>query len=95
MALHRTNYPDGVTQYLDLLAYHFDRSENVEKRQHYLRKAGEAAQAVYANLAAIDYYQRVLPLLAPTEQTPVLLHLGAVLELLGAGQRRSQPINWR
>ena len=90
MALHEQigryieeNYPNEANQYLDLLAYHFDRSENLEKRRYYLRRAGEAAQAVYANVAAIDYYQRVLPLLSPTEQIPVLLHLGAVLELVG------------
>ncbi len=77
------NYPDAVNQYLDLLAYHFDRSENLDKRRYYLRKAGEAAQAAYANLTAIDYYQRVLPFLGPAEQTPVLLRLGAVLELVG------------
>ena len=77
------NYPDRVNQYLDLLAYHFDRSDNLDKRRFYLRTAGEAAQAAYANLTAIDYYQRVLPFLGPEEQTPVLLRLGAVLELVG------------
>ncbi|MCB0141446.1 MAG: AAA family ATPase, partial [Caldilineaceae bacterium] len=42
-------YPDAIEQYLDLLAYHYDRSTNGEKQRSYLRRAGEAAQAEYAN----------------------------------------------
>jgi predicted ATPase/class 3 adenylate cyclase len=79
-------YPETLDQYLDLLAYHYDRSENRPKQAEYLLKAGEAAQAAYANTAAIDYYQRVLPLLPEAEQAPVLLKLGQVLELVGQWQ---------
>ncbi|MEZ4622237.1 MAG: tetratricopeptide repeat protein [Caldilineaceae bacterium] len=76
-------YPETLDQYLDLLAYHYDRSANHAKQCEYLRKAGEAAQAAYANTTAIDYYQRLLPLLPEAEQTPILLKLGQVLELVG------------
>ena len=79
-------YPDTLDQYLDLLAYHYDRSANQSKQCEYLLKAGEAAQAAYANAAAIDYYQRVLPLLPETEQAAVMLKLGQVLELVGQWQ---------
>jgi len=79
-------YPDSLDQYLDLLAYHYDHSTNQNKQGEYLLKAGEAAQAAYANAAAIDYYQRVLPLLPEAEQTPVMLKLGQVLELVGQWQ---------
>lgn len=47
---------------LDLLAYHYDRSDNLPKRRDYLRRAGEAAAAQYANAAAIDYLSRALAL---------------------------------
>ena len=69
---------------LDALAYHYSLSENLSKKCEYLRKAGEAAAARYANVEAIDYYERLLPLLdEPMEQVDTRLKLGAVLELVG------------
>ncbi|HLF27902.1 MAG TPA: tetratricopeptide repeat protein [Anaerolineae bacterium] len=79
-------FGQSIEQYIDLLAYHYDRSQNEAKKRIYLQRAGEVAQANYANAAAIDYYQRVLPLLSPEEQTPVTLKLGHVLELVGQWQ---------
>jgi predicted ATPase/class 3 adenylate cyclase len=72
-----------LDQYVDLLAYHYDHSQNEPKRREYLLKAGEAAQANYANTAAIDYYRRARPLIAEVEQGPVLLRLGQVFETVG------------
>ncbi|MCB0150430.1 MAG: hypothetical protein KDE01_22625, partial [Caldilineaceae bacterium] len=72
-------YAGTLDSVLDLLAFHYDRSENMEKRRLYLRRAGEAAQSLYANDAAIDYFTRVLPLLQPKEHPNVLLRLGQVL----------------
>lgn len=57
------SYEGSLEQYIDLLAYHYDLSANDGKRREYLRKGGEAAQAAYANEAAIDYYKRLLALL--------------------------------
>ncbi len=79
-------YIDTLDQYVDLLAHHYDHSENAPKKREYLLKAGEVAQAAYANAAAISYYQRVLPLLPEPEQVPVMLKLGQVLELVGEWQ---------
>jgi predicted ATPase len=76
-------YPGALDQYLDLLAFHYEQSKNDEKKREYLLKAGQLAQANYANDAAISYFQRLLPLLPSTEQVPVLLKLGQVLELVG------------
>jgi len=76
-------YNNKLDQYINLLAFHYDRSENQPKKREYLRKAGEIAQAEYANEAAIDYYQRVLLLLPPKEQEPIMVKLGEVLGLLG------------
>ncbi len=76
-------HADALERQVDLLAFHFDRSPNVAKKREYLLKAGEAAQTRYANSAAINYYQRLLPMLAPKEQIPVMLKLGRVLELVG------------
>src|SRR6266540_2726246 len=73
----------GESPQVDLLAFHFDRSRNEAKKREYLLKAGEAAQARYANAAAINYYQRVLPLLPGQVRVPVMLKLRRVLELVG------------
>lgn len=74
---------DLIDQNIDLLAFHYERSDNEPKKREYLLKAGEAAQANYANQAALNYYQRVLTLLDPEEQVQVMLKIGQVLELVG------------
>ncbi|MBV8256297.1 MAG: tetratricopeptide repeat protein, partial [Actinobacteria bacterium] len=68
---------------VDLLAYHFWHSDDEEAKRRYLRLAGDAAQAAYANTAAIDYYERLAPLLPDDERADVLLELGKVLEVVG------------
>ena len=76
-------YRDALERYTDLLAYHFERSDNQQKKREYLLKAAEAAQADYANTAAITYYQRVLHLLPEDQRVGGLLKLGQVFELVG------------
>lgn len=76
-------YADRLDRYIDLLAYHYGMSNKVEKQREYFRKAGEAAQAAYANDAAIDYYQRLLPLLPPREQIDILYRIGEIWQLTG------------
>jgi tetratricopeptide (TPR) repeat protein len=73
-------YSSRLDQYLDLLAFHYDRSHNLAKKREYLLKAGEAAQEEDANIAAKDYYYRALPLLADSEKVSILLKLGQVLD---------------
>jgi tetratricopeptide (TPR) repeat protein len=74
----------GVDRHLDLLAFHYSHSANVAKQREYLQKAGEAAQAAFANQAALDYFARLLPLLEnESEQMDLHLKRGVVLELLG------------
>jgi predicted ATPase len=77
------NYHSRVVQYVDILAFHYDRSDNEAKKREYLLKAGEAARADYANQAAIDYFRRVLPLISGAEQVTVTRKLGDVLQLAG------------
>jgi adenylate cyclase len=76
-------YQEVLDQYTDLLAYHFEHSENLPKKREYLLKAGEAAQAAYANAAAITYYRQVLILLPEDQRVTVMLKLGQVFELVG------------
>jgi class 3 adenylate cyclase/predicted ATPase len=76
-------YADQLEQHLDLLAYHFDRSDHAAKKREYLWKAGLAAQGRYANSSALDYYRRAEPLLSGTARVDAMLRVGQVLELLG------------
>lgn len=81
---HWLEYHVAATPPLDLLAFHYDQSTNATKRREYLRRAGDAAAAHYANAAAADYYTRLLGLLnAPVERADVLLLLGGVCFDLG------------
>ncbi len=83
-------YYDVLDQYVDILAFHYERTENLPKKRIYLTLAGEAAQAAYANTAAISYYQRLLPLLLEDQKVGIMLKMGQVLELVGNWQAASQ-----
>jgi len=75
--------PDAIDRNLDLLAHHFWHSDDEPRKRSYLRRAADAAQAAYANATAIDYFERLAPLLPDPERSAVLLELGKVLELVG------------
>jgi class 3 adenylate cyclase/tetratricopeptide (TPR) repeat protein len=78
---------DAIDRNLDLLAHHYWHSENRDKKREYLGRAGAAAQNGYANEAAIDYFERLAPLLSKGSRLDVLLKLGKVHELVGHWQR--------
>ncbi|MDA0245903.1 MAG: tetratricopeptide repeat protein [Chloroflexi bacterium] len=70
---------------LEVLAFHYGRSQNLPKQHEYFRLAGEAAQRNFANEAALAYYDKLLPLLEENSaKVSLLLKRGAVLELMGA-----------
>lgn len=73
----------NIDQHLDLLAHHYWLSDDEEKKRFYLAAAGELAQADYANTAAVDYYERLIPLLAGPERIDATLKLASVLQLVG------------
>ncbi len=76
-------YSETVDQYVNLLAFHYDRTEDLDKRCHYLMRAGQAAQSAYAHVSAADYYRRLLALVSGAQRIPVLLRLGQVLDYMG------------
>jgi tetratricopeptide (TPR) repeat protein len=75
--------PDGPRRHLDLLAYHFSRSDDAPKKRLYLGLAADAARASYAMEAAISYLEQVLPLVDDEERNGVLLQLAEALEVRG------------
>jgi len=80
--------------YLDLLAYHYDHSNNLEKRCKYLRLAGEAAMLRYANESAISYFTHVLALLTAEdleERYELMILLNDLYGIIG--DARSQESN--
>ncbi len=72
---------------IDLIAHHYWHGENVDKKIEYQRRAGEAAQAAYANAAAIEYFERLASLVEGDERRAALLNLGEVLEIVGNWER--------
>ncbi|MCB0034475.1 MAG: tetratricopeptide repeat protein, partial [Anaerolineales bacterium] len=77
-------YADQLTQYVDVLAHHYGRSDNQEKQIVYFQQAGDVAKETYNNDAAVAYYERLLPLLPAEQQAAVQLELGQVQQLIGA-----------
>ena len=86
-------FSNTLNQFTNILAYHYEHSENKEKKRYYLRKAGEDAQRDYANVAAINYYEKTLPLLEVEEHIDVTLKLGEVHELIGNFQEADKFYN--
>ncbi len=80
---------------VDLLAYHYFLSNNLPKKRHYLRRAGEAAAARYANLAALEYLNRALALV-PTDdvldQYLLLAQREQVFALQGAREEQASDL---
>jgi predicted ATPase/class 3 adenylate cyclase len=81
---------DAVDQALDLLAHHFWKSDDEERKRAYLARAADSARASYANEAAIEYLERLIPLLAGGERVDAMLKLGKVFELVGRWPRAEE-----
>jgi class 3 adenylate cyclase/predicted ATPase len=75
-------HPDDTP--LNLLAFHYSRTENLPKKREYLRKSGEAAQAAFSNEAALEYYEQALET-SPDQEDRIELHLktGMILQMIG------------
>ncbi len=81
---------DAIDRNLDLLAHHFSLSDDEPRKREYLGRAADAARASYANAAAIDYLERLVPLLDGGDRVGAILKLGKVLELIGNWSRAEQ-----
>jgi class 3 adenylate cyclase/tetratricopeptide (TPR) repeat protein len=66
-----------------LLEHHFWRSDREDKKVEYLHKAAAAAQASYANQAAITYYERLIPLITGSECVEATIRLAQVFHVIG------------
>jgi len=66
-AVLETRYGDNTGEIVDLLAYHYVRSDERGKALHYLQLAGQKALDGYANDAAISYFNEALAVAAELE----------------------------
>jgi predicted ATPase len=82
--------PAAIERQLDLLAHHYWLGDDEAKKVEYLWKAADAAGASYANQSAIVYYERLVGLLAGSEQIRATLALGKALELTGNWARAGE-----
>ena len=80
--IERTEAGD-LERHVPLLEHHYYRSDLEDKKREYLWRAAEAAQASYANKAAVAYYERLVPLLEDEECMRARLALGKAYELTG------------
>ncbi len=55
-------YSDRLEEFLDVLSYHFQNGVSLDKALDYSIRAGNKAQAAFANQAAIDYFRKALGL---------------------------------
>ena len=84
--IERTLDPDAP-DVLEALAYHYSYTLDTAKQRVYLRLAGDAARAAFANDVAIRHYGRLRLLLTGREALDATLDLGAVLQLAGDWER--------
>lgn len=64
-------YHDRLDEHIELLAHHWYLSENLPKARHALWEAGQKCQRMYANEAAIDFYEKLLKTLEKGEMDEV------------------------
>lgn len=67
---------------VDLLAYHYEHSENTAKKHEYFRKAGDFAYQNHALEQATEYYEKSLPLItAPAERFTLYHRIAQALQI--------------
>ena len=88
------NYQEVLDQYVDLLAYHFERSENQPKKCEYLLKAAEVAQVTMPMLRQLHIISGYCTCYPRSQRVVGLLKLGQVLELVGEWEN-AEGINRR
>lgn len=85
--------PEAMESDLDLLTHHWCNSDRRDKQIEYLERAGDAAQARYANTAASDYFERLSAFVVGSKRADVLRRLGKVLELTGEWDRARSVVS--
>ncbi|MGH2592146.1 MAG: adenylate/guanylate cyclase domain-containing protein [Anaerolineae bacterium] len=80
-----------IDEYVELLAYHYERSQDDAKAIDYGLRAGRAALRVYANREAARFFERVVDRLREAGQSD--RQLADALEWLGDARSASGEVN--
>ncbi len=81
------NYP-GEERFFSSIAFHYDKSGDIEKTVPYLYKAAEYAKSQYHNIDAEQLYERLMELLDKEEEIIETGHiLGSVYKVSGKWDR--------
>jgi tetratricopeptide (TPR) repeat protein len=70
---YEQTYPDALTPYYALLAYHWQVAESFDKAIVYMEKAGEQALHNYANEEAVEFFSQAIAV--ATEKETGVTHL--------------------
>ncbi|MCP4668030.1 MAG: AAA family ATPase, partial [Deltaproteobacteria bacterium] len=62
-------YPERLEEFYEMLAYHYSRSDSLEKACRYSRLSGEKAQASYSHREACDFYKGAIDILNKLPET--------------------------
>ena len=77
-------FPGELERFVNALAYHFGESRDVDRQRLYFRKAADAARAAFANAVALDYLERLVPLVSGAQASEAMRDLGELQQLVGA-----------
>jgi len=62
-------YPERLEEFYEMLAYHYSRSDSLEKAFRYSRLSGKKAQKNYSHREACDFYKGAIDLLNKLPET--------------------------
>lgn len=62
-------YAERLEEFYEMLAYHYSRSDSLEKACRYSRLSGEKAEANYSHREALDFYKGAIDLLNRLPET--------------------------
>jgi tetratricopeptide (TPR) repeat protein len=62
-------YPDRLEEFYEVLAYHYSRSDNLDKACQYLKLSGNKATKAYSNLEAFHFYKDAIGILKEKPET--------------------------
>ena len=79
-------YADRLEEFVDLLAYHFERGERDDRAVYWLMRAADRAKGLFANGEALTLYRSALARIrdeSPERAAEILERIGDVLLLTG------------
>lgn len=62
-------YPDRLEEFYEMLAYHYSKSENLEKAYQYLKLAGNKATRNYSHRDALNFFKKAISTLNHLPET--------------------------